>query len=280
MAPCKETAGFPTDNSGKTNFHPNMLIRRWTSSLNRPIMVSMKSRLLLPFLIFFIVPLSGEPALVFNAARESQLATLCEKILNEAYARTGRSFILTREYGFDTLQTTQEGRVDGELYRIAGIEQQYDNLIPVPVALIELESIILTKGLVFPVAGPESLRPYRVGILQGVVYMENLTAGLPRENIHRVAGEVQLFQLLASGRVDAIIEDRDTANRIISEEGLVGITPLSPPLAVFPIHHYLHKKHSDFVPALTETLAAMEAEGRLEELRDEFRRGRAALLPH
>jgi hypothetical protein len=50
------------------------------------------------------------------------------------------------------------------------------------------------------------------------------------------------------------------------------------PLALFPIHHYLHKKHSDLVPALTEALAAMEAEGRLEELREEFRQSRAASI--
>lgn len=230
------------------------------------------------FLILFIVPLSGEPVLVFNTARESQLASLCEKILDEAYARIDRGFTLTWEYGFDTLPAAQEGRVDGELYRIAGIEQQYDNLVPVPVPLIELKSVILTKGLVFPVTGPESLAPYKVGILQGVVYMEKLTAGLPRENIHRVSGELQLFQLLASGRVDAIIEDIDTANGIMSKADFPGISPLFPPLAVFPIHHYLHKKHNDLIPALTEALSAMEEEGRLEELRQEFRLSMAASL--
>lgn len=236
----------------------------------------MKARLIPIFLLFFLGPLSSEEPLSINAARQSRLANLCEKIMIEAYARIGRSFLLTQEYGFNTLQAAQEGRVDGELYRIAGIEEKYTNLVPVPVPLIEMRSAIFTKGLTFPVTGPESLRPYRVGILEGVVYMERLTAGLVQDKVHRVPGEDQLFQLLDSGRVDAIISDQDTAAMIIQEKALFSISSLSPPLTVFPIHHYLHKKHSALIPALTEALEVMEAEGRLEELRKEFRQDPAA----
>jgi len=241
-------------------------------------MVSMKARLIPIFLLFILGCLSSEEPLAINAARQSLLADLCEQIMQEAYERAGHPFILTREYGFDTLQAANEGRVDGELYRIAGIEEAYTNLVPVPVSLIEMKAVIFTKGLTFPVAGPESLLPYRVGIMQGVVYMDRLTAGLVQEKVHRAPGEDQLLQLLDSGRVDAIISDQDTASLIIRQKALSGISPLAPPLAVFPIHHYLHKRHSALIPGLTAALTDMEEEGRLEELREEFRQGMAGFL--
>ena len=46
---------------------------------------------------------------------------------------------------------------------------------------------------------------------------------------------------------------------------------LSPPLASFPVFHYLHKKHAALVPRLTEVLQQMQRDKTLEILQKSVR---------
>ena len=83
---------------------------------------------------------------------------LCERIMREAYRRIGRTMELKSFPGERSIQNANNGEVDGELFRRAGIEEAYPNLIRIPVVLGTGKWGVFTKeDKTFSVKGWQSL---------------------------------------------------------------------------------------------------------------------------
>lgn len=189
--------------------------------------------------------------------------TIAEQVLGEAYKRLGMSLQVQKYPGERSLVSANDGTTDGELYRKVGMERDYPNLIIVPVPLQTYEIVIFTRGTSFNVSGWESLRPFTVGFVRGIKIVEQNTLGMRTEAVPTMQ---QAFQKMVMGRTDVVVGNRTSGLAAIKALKLDDVRIMAPPLASFPVYHYLHKKHEALVPRLTAVLTQMQKEKVIERI--------------
>jgi len=187
-------------------------------------------------------------------------------VVSEAYERLGIQTHITELPAERSITQANNGKVDGEICRIKGIGDTYANLIMIPVVVNMFEVTVFAKDINFPVKGWDSLKPYTIGIKIGTKFAETGTKGM---NVTPVPTNKQLFFMLDSGRTDVVVTARVTGLYELKQLRIKGIRVLEPSLKKNKLYHYVHKKHRSIIPALTKVLQEMEAEGRIEELRQE-----------
>jgi polar amino acid transport system substrate-binding protein len=200
---------------------------------------------------------------VSTLLEQDPATSVAERVLTEAYRRLGLRLQVHKLPGERALRSANNGDVDGELYRKLGMERDYPNLLIVPVPLLTYEIVIFTLGTSFPVHGWESLRPYTVGFVKSIKIVEQNTQGMRVE----VASTLrQAFVKMSLGRSDVVVANRASGMAVLQELNLPDAKVLTPPLATFPVFHYLHKKHAALVPRLTSVLQQMQRDKTLEAL--------------
>ena len=65
----------------------------------------------------------------------------------------------------------------------------------------------------------------------------------------------------------------DSVARLIKQLKLDEVAMLAPPLAAFPVYHYLHKKHAALVPQLAAVLRQMRADKVIENIQQRVAAG-------
>lgn len=238
----------------------------------------MKKVIILFLLSFlFVVPghAADKPFLTFSAIQNSVNSTISLLVLREAYAKMGLDIDTKPLPAKRALIHANKGEVDGELFRIGGIEKTNTNLVQVPVAINQLDGMVMTHGEIFEVKGWESLKPYRIAIRLGVKFSEQGTRGMTTKtfNTNKMLGWVLLAEkdqreadISVIARVNGLVVIRDIQN---TGKGR-GLKLLEPPIESYPLYHYLHKKNEDLVPKLTNVLKDMEASGRIRQIRREY----------
>lgn len=218
--------------------------------------------LLMGFLLAAIPSFAAEE-LVFTRV-EGFGADITEQVIKEAYGRIGIQVRCEPHPAERALSLAGSGEADGEVSRVPGIEKSYPDLIMIPVAITQTEVSVFTKTVIFQVHGWESLRPYTIGIQGGAKFAREGTAGM---KIEAVTTDEQLFKKLDDQRIDIVVTTYINGMETIRKLSLKDIKSLSPPLATLKLYHYLHKKHSDLVQKITQTLKQMESEGRMTDIR-------------
>lgn len=184
---------------------------------------------------------------------------MAEKVMHEAYRRLGMKMEVREFPGERALQTANDGKVDGELYRKGDIAETFTHLIKIPVVISSADFVVFVKDSSISAYDWNSLLPYRVGYKRGVKSVEvNLVKGTKAEP---VSSTDQAFKKLEAGRNDVVISPKVTGLVLLSQLGISGVTALDPPLLSIQLFHYLHEKHKALVPKLTATLQQMEKEG-------------------
>lgn len=207
---------------------------------------------------------------VATLAGEDPATSVAELILREAYRRLGRSLAVHQLPGERSLMYANEGKMDGELYRKLGLDRQYPNLLIVPVPLETYELVIFSRGTSFTVNGWESLRPYTMGFVRGNKVVQENTRGMKTEPVSTM---VQAFDKLMMGRTDLVLAHRASGMAVVHSQKLEGIMVLEPPLASFPLYHYVHRKHAALVPELTRVLRQMQADRTIERIQKSLAQG-------
>lgn len=179
--------------------------------------------------------------------------SLSEKVLEQAYQRLNIKIKIVYFPAARTLWLANNGMVDGEVARLAGLEKTYSNLLRVnnPVNIIST-SVYTKMGTYFTVQGWQSLAPYRIAYLRGVKVVENNLQGLSAEGVTTLE---QAFMMLEHNRVDVVLADANQTTKLLSK--YPDIKMLTPPVYSFPVYHYLNKKHADLVPKLEAVLQQM-----------------------
>lgn len=201
---------------------------------------------------------------------EDPAAVISELVLREAYRRLGRKLVVHQLPGERSLVYANEGRMDGELYRKLGLDRDYPNLLIVPVPLLTFELVIFSRGTSFVVHGWESLRPYTLGFVRGNKIAQENTQGMKVEPVPTMQ---QAFEKLVMGRTDLVLGHRASGMAVVRSQQLEGIMVLEPPLASFPVYHYLNKKHAALVPELTRVLKQMQADKTIDRIQRSFNAG-------
>ncbi len=210
---------------------------------------------------------AAAPLRASTLLEQDPATTVAERVLREAYRRIGLELQVLAMPGERSLVSANLGDTDAELYRRAGIDKAYPQLLMVPVPLLTYEIVVFTKATSFTVEGWESLRPYRLGFVKGIKIVEEMTAGMKQEP---VATMQQAFTKLDLERSDLVLANRASGLAALHAlPGIKGVRVLSPPLASFPVYHYLNKRHEALLPRLTAALREMERERLIQRIQDE-----------
>lgn len=215
-----------------------------------------------------LMPLSlpaAQDGLVLSALPESPADNASVDILKEAYARLGIAIEIEFTQAERGLVRAGEGRIDGVVHRMPGLEQHYSNLIPVPVRINYEEAMVFTRQPPFVIDGWASLRRWRIGIRRGIKFIEQ---GTERMDVYGATSDEQLFQMLHLDRVEIVVVPRTLGLSAIRQLGIEDVRMLEPPVAHVDLFHYLHQRHAGLVPALTSVLEAMAREGRMTAIRE------------
>ena len=158
-------------------------------------------------------------------------------------------------------ELSNSGQVDGEIWRIRGVDAEYPNLIRVPVALWSHPELAFVKDDI-ALEGWPSLAPYRVAYRVGTKIVENniaeiVTAPVPLDTID------EGFALLARGEVDVVISDNIVGSVLLASEKYrdSGIRQIERPLDSALLFTYLHKKHAALVPDLAAAIRQAKRDG-------------------
>ncbi|MRR34891.1 transporter substrate-binding domain-containing protein [bacterium] len=184
---------------------------------------------------------------------------IADRIVREALRRAGVTAKFVTAPSERSLVNANEGIVDGEYLRIAGLEKKYPNLVMVPEPICEYEFAAFAKDRGIGIKGWKSLRPHNVGYITGWKILEENVTGV--KSLTTVNNEDVLFELLRSGRADVVIFERFGGDAYLKRTGTKDIHPLSPSLARRRMHLYLNRRNASLVPVLAKALGQMKQDG-------------------
>lgn len=191
-----------------------------------------------------------------------------DQILKEAFSRMNLNITIQRKPAERSLYDANKGLADGEFIRVEKIGQLYPNLVIVPEHLFEMEFSAFTKRDDVKIDNDwKSLEQYSVGIVRGwKILEENVIYTKGRRN--DVSHQENMFKMLDAGRMDVAVYSKQFGLEVIRLLGLKGIRIVEPPLAKKEMYLFLHKRHEDIVPNLSNILKAMKEDGSFEKIRE------------
>lgn len=213
----------------------------------------------------------GSPALTTAHAADRPVLTLStnntpldrkalQALSEEAGRRAGIDVKFVSLPSERSLVAANQGEVDGEGLRVAGLDESYVNLVRVPERYISISFVAFAKDTSISVAqGWDSLKPYRVAHIHGWKMFES-NAGTAR-TVNKVDKAEQLFQMLDHGRIDLALYTLADGVALSRKLGLQGVVALSPTLKDVDMFLYLHRKHAALVPKVAAALREMKADG-------------------
>ena len=213
---------------------------------------------------------AGAPTLVLNDTNEPPYTTpagdgILDILAGEAFHRAGVTLKLVKLPAERGLINANEGIEDGDLTRIAGLEQRYPNLVRVPEKLLDWEFSAFSKNTAIPSRWPV-LRQHAIGHIKGWKIYEQALEGAPR--VTTVDDPEQLMQLLALDRIEVALYERWIGAALLRKLGYQDVQVLLPPLATKEMFIYLHKRHEKLVPQLVEALRALKQDGTYQKVID------------
>lgn len=204
--------------------------------------------------------LAETPVLTISTNNTPMDQRALTELSREAFKRAGVEFKRVNLPSERSLHAANQGEVDGEGLRIAGLDSQYPNLIQVPERHIGISFVAFAKDRTIKLdQGWESLQPYRVAFITGWKMFEANTTGV--RSITRVDKPEQMFRMLDSDRIDLALYTRSDGVALARAMGLNAIVPLAPSLKDVDMYLYLNRKHEALVPRLAQALREMKADG-------------------
>jgi polar amino acid transport system substrate-binding protein len=206
---------------------------------------------------------ADRPVLILNDTNEPPFTTanrdgFLDVIAGEAFRRAGAELQLQKLPAERGLINASAGLLDGDMVRIAGLEQQYPNLVRVPEKLVDWEFSAFSKDASIP-SNWKAIRVLSAGHIKGWKIYEQHLAGAGQ--VTTADDPEQLFRLLELNRIDVALYERIFGVVLARQQGMHGVRPLEPPLATREMFIYLNKKHSAYVPAIAKALRAIKREG-------------------
>lgn len=190
---------------------------------------------------------------IATSLSQSEFSSRIEQQLRLAYGRLGYQMQLIRLPAGRSLQMANRGLYDGELFRIDGIQQEFNALKQVPVQLATIELLAFVRTEQFTTLQDWAVRKnLRVGFVRGFRLASQVAyAGYPVP----VTTLDQAVGMLTQGKIDVLLEDRQSVLSVLpANTEQVGIAALPGVLATAGLYHYLHQRHSDLIEPLATVL--------------------------
>lgn len=200
------------------------------------------------------------PALVVSTNNTPLDRKALELLSREAFHRAGLEFKMVSNPSERSLFMANQGEVDGEGLRIAGLSSQYPNLIQVPERFVGISFVAFAKDARINLDKSwESLKPYRVALITGWKMFEANTSSA--KSVTKVDKPEQMFKMLESGRVDLALYTRADGIALLRNLKISTVAPISPSLKDVDMYLYLNKKHEALAPRIAQALREMKGDG-------------------
>lgn len=211
--------------------------------------------------IFHFPCISGaeQKHLNVNCTLHSPYEAFFFRIVEEICSRNNISVIHNTPPVGRSLIQVNEGVDDGDGPRISGISKTYPNLICVSEPFGEFLFGAFVKAENIRIDGWPSLSELNVAYVHGWKIFDNQVTAA--KSITKVKNNELLFELLDADRVDVVLTTKLAGYATIQKLNLKGIRFVEPPLSVEPNYLYLHKRHSDLAPKLSQTLQELKQDG-------------------
>jgi polar amino acid transport system substrate-binding protein len=222
-------------------------------------------------LCFPVISMGAKETLVLNSSYSPPHSTTnqtgyLDLIVKEAFLRAGLEARIQTLPAERSLQDSNAGISDGEIGRIAEIDQFYPNLVIVDEPIIESRDFVaFSIDHVFKTDDWKSLKPYHVGIVRGWKFLENNIVDVT--SLIRMDSTVSLFKLLKNKRADVVVNARIDGLYTSRILGVQNIKVMEPPLASVKLYLFLHEKHRDLVPKLEKALKKMKRDKTFYKIR-------------
>lgn len=193
-------------------------------------------------------------------------------VTEEAFRRIGVQVEIAQIPAERVLENVNRGIDDGDIFRIAGMEKAYPNLVmvPEPIANFEFTALTLAGGRPFVFSGWPSLEGMEVGLMTGWKFYEKQLT--PATHTTYVANPSLLIGILRDKKVDVVLFERWMGAYTAAKAG-VAIQKVDPPFAKMPMHIYLNKKYAGVVGKVSSALAGMRADGTLRRIEETSLKG-------
>ncbi len=208
--------------------------------------------------------------LTFAAISDSAYVKVSTQVLHEAYAQLGFDIRVAPYPSQRSLLVANSGEIDGELHRIANIEEEYSNLVRVPTPVNILEGVYLSKDPILYVADWQGLAPYIVGRQRGIKFIDRGLEQVGNLRLLTVNSSQELRQALEQDRIQIAIMARLTAVTMLANSAHDDIVMGKNTLASHPLYHYIHESRRDLLAPLDAILQKMSKEGRIAAIREKY----------
>jgi len=226
----------------------------------------MKYLLYMVFLgLLGIAPAAAEDTVVVATIDGLADVPAARTIMEEAYRRIGVQVEFRMFTAAEALRKSNAGEVDAELQRIDGISARYPNLVQVPIPINLIQGVAYSRKYRFPVTGWHSLRPYRVGIVEGIQFAEVNTYGMEVQGYGTYA---DLVGALARDEVDVAVMPRIEGRSTLGVVRLDDIVEMEGVLESQFLYHYVNRNRSDLVDRLRPVLKEMLISGETRRIHD------------
>ncbi|MDZ7869500.1 MAG: hypothetical protein U5L02_09950 [Rheinheimera sp.] len=190
---------------------------------------------------------------IATSLSQSALSSQIEQQLQQAYSRLGYQMQLVRLPAGRSLQMTNRGLYDGELFRIDGVQHEFAQLRQVPIQLASIELLAFVRtGQKNVLRDWALMKNIRVGFVRGFRLASQLQyAGhpIPVTTLEQAVG------MLEQGKIDVLLEDQLSVLSVLpAHTEQAGITALPGSLAHAGLYHYLHQRHSALLQPLATVL--------------------------
>ncbi|NYZ69618.1 transporter substrate-binding domain-containing protein [Endozoicomonas sp. SM1973] len=207
----------------------------------------------------------------FETDIDSQVISI---VVKQAYELSKEKVRITSSPSWKrSLIEANAGRVDGELYRIKGISKKFPNLVIIPIPVGNVSALAFTnkeKLKSLKIDSWNSLINHSIGILNGILYIEDESKKNNLKMIEKVQTYDQLLNVVYFNRVDFGVWSYPTYLSFIKDKRFNQLHIFKTPLSVEYLYHYIHKKNKNLIVKLTNALGIMQENGEIKKIRKEF----------
>lgn len=199
------------------------------------------------------------------------------ELLQEAYRMNGHELRPQLVPSQRALFMAENGLVDGDLFRIEGVEAEHPNLVPVPYPMFHGQVIVLLARSGDECADELPDGPLIAAVRRGVIIEKRAAQSLGLIPVD-TGSYAQLEMLLDSGRVDLALISEIEGISPLTRRALRHHQKLCAPAARFTLFHYLHRRHAELANTLAETLEQLEASGEKQRILEQVYKQRLDML--
>jgi len=225
--------------------------------------------ILLTIVLCLYPDIDAKQTIKVSTAEDSFIQEVSAAVLIEAYRQLSIGVEIVKLPNARSLVTSNIGHTDGEVSRLKGIDKKFNNLIPIPISINFLQGTVFSNMRNIEILDWKDIHNYIALCVRGIKFVEHYFS-LNNIKCNEVTHQSQAINMLEVGRADLAVLPLLNGLAHIREQNSKRVKPVSKALVKVDLFHYLHKKHTSLVPALTKVLLEMKKSGQIEAIRNAY----------